>query len=43
MEAATFRGTERAATERPAEAPAAFVIANPAPLGLAASRSRRSC
>lgn len=40
MEAATFRGTEatggRTAPERPAESPAAFTIANPAPLGLAA-------
>src|ERR1044072_4240731 len=39
MEAATFRGTDatggRAATERP-ESPAAFTIANPGPLGLAA-------
>jgi succinate-acetate transporter protein len=40
MEAATFRGTDatggRAATERAAESPTAFTIANPGPLGLAA-------
>src|SRR3954453_9955403 len=40
MEAATFRGTDatggRTATERAAESPAAFTIANPGPLGLAA-------